>query len=111
PSAGTFLQQYQAAYGTPGQYSASGYDSAEVLLSAVAAAISGGAQSPSGAGATVELRKAVLADVTQTKLQGVTNPISFSADGDLAQGSISIEQLAAVNGAVDWKQVATQSVR
>jgi branched-chain amino acid transport system substrate-binding protein len=111
PAGNTFLPQYQAVYGTPGRYSASGYDSAEVLISAIAAAISNGTQPPAGAGAPAEFRKAVLAAVTQTKLQGVINPISFSADGDLTQGSISIGRLAAVNGAVDWQQVTAQSVR
>jgi branched-chain amino acid transport system substrate-binding protein len=113
PSASTFTQQYQAAFGAPGRYSASGYDSANVLLTAIAGAFKGGALAPSGPNATTEapaLRQMVVANVASTKLIGVTNPISFATNGDLSQGLISIEQVGTVNGAAAWTQVANENV-
>jgi branched-chain amino acid transport system substrate-binding protein len=110
PSAGAFVTQYEAAYGMPGQYSASGYDSAEVLLSASTAALADYSPSPQGNADPAELRKAVLANVAKVNLQGVTGPISFAADGDLTQGSIGITQLSSGNGAIGWKQITSISV-
>ncbi|HXT37620.1 MAG TPA: branched-chain amino acid ABC transporter substrate-binding protein [Chloroflexota bacterium] len=111
PSASTFVAQYQATFGTPGRYSASGYDSATVLLTAIATAFKNGAPAPSGPGAATDaaaLRQMVVANLASASRVGVTNPISFSATGDLIQGSISIEQLGAVNGVATWKS-AVQS--
>ena len=114
PGASAFVAQYQAAFGAPGRYSASGDDSANVLLTAIAAAFKKGAQTPSGPGAATEataLRQMVVANVASTSLVGVTNPVSFSPTGDLTEGLISIEQLGNVNGAPGWQPAAIQKVR
>ena len=94
----------------PGKYSTSGYDAAEVLLSAIAGGVPNQLPPLQGAGAA-ELRKTVLANIAKTNQQGVTNPISFAVNGDLVQGSIGIEQLASVSGAPGWKQVANTGVQ
>jgi len=43
--------------------------------------------------------------LARTKLAGATGVISFTASGDEAQSTLSIEQLATVNGAPGWQQV------
>ena len=111
PAASAFVQQYQAAFGALGRYSASGYDSANVLLAAIKAALAAGAHAPTSAtSAATAFRQAVIAAVAHTTMAGVTGTLSFTAAGDLAQGLIGVEQLASVNGSPGWKQVATQSV-
>jgi branched-chain amino acid transport system substrate-binding protein len=107
PAAGTFVQQYQAAFGAPGRYSASGYDAATVLLAAIKAAIANKVPLPTKAtDQAASYRQAVIAGVGPTNLTGVLGPLSFTAAGDLANGRSGIEQLVAGNGSAVWKPVA-----
>jgi branched-chain amino acid transport system substrate-binding protein len=106
-AAGTFVQQYQASYGAPGRYSASGYDAATVLIAAIKAAIANKVPLPTKTSdPAATYRQAVIAGVGQTNLTGVLGPLSFTAAGDLANGRSGIEQLVAGNGSAVWKPVA-----
>lgn len=77
-AAGPFVEAYKARFGkTPEVYSVYGYDSAHVIIEAIAAA----AKAKNG---EMPTRAEVAAAVRQTKIQGVTGAISFNDKGDIA---------------------------
>jgi branched-chain amino acid transport system substrate-binding protein len=106
PAAATFIQNYKAKYGALGAYSAGGYDCAKILINAIKAAIAAGAKPPTSssdsAGAQT-FRQAVIDQVAKTDYNGVTGHQSFDANGDTTNKTISVYQLADVNGAPGWK--------
>jgi len=113
PAAASFIQKYQAKYGALGAYSASGYDCMKILLNAIKAAIQGGAKPPTNSGDTTtaqSFRQAVINAVAKTDYNGVTGHQSFDANGDTTNKTISIYQLADVNGSPGWKYVTAQTL-
>lgn len=113
PAAASFIQKYQAKYGALGAYSASGYDCMKILLNAIKAAIQGGAKPPANSGDTTtaqSFRQAVINAVAKTDYSGVTGHQSFDANGDTTNKTISIYQLADVNGSPGWKYVTAQTL-
>lgn len=113
PAAASFIQKYQAKYGALGAYSASGYDCMKILLNAIKAAIQGGAKPPTNSGDTAAaqaFRQAVINAVAKTDYNGVTGHQSFDANGDTTNKTISIYQLADVNGSPGWKYVTAQTL-
>ena len=108
PSAATFIANYKAKYGALGAYSAGGYDAMKILLAAIKAAIAGGAKAPTSSSdsATAQtFRQAVIDQVAKTDYNGVTGHQSFDANGDTTNKTVSIYQLATVNGAPGWQYV------
>lgn len=108
PAAKTFLANYDAKYGAAayGAYSAAGYDCAKIILLAVKAAIAAGAKAPtnsSDADGAKAFRQAVIDQVAKTDYNGVTGHQRFDANGDTTSKTITIFQLADVNGKPDWK--------
>ncbi len=115
-SAKNFIQQYDAAYGASnfGAYSASGFDSMWILLDAIKAAIQGGAKAPtssSDASTATSFRQAVISAVAQTNYNGVTGHQSFDSNGDTTNKTITVYQLAEVNGSPNWKYVTAETLQ
>lgn len=113
PSAASFIQKYQAKYGSLGAYSASGYDCAKILINAIKAAITGGAKPPTNSGdasAAQTFRQAVINAVAQTNYDGVTGHQAFDQNGDTTNKTISIYQLADVSGTPGWKYVTAETL-
>ncbi len=80
----------------------------KILLAAIKAAIAGGAKAPTSSSdsATAQtFRQAVIDQVAKTDYTGVTGHQSFDANGDTTNKTVSIYQLATVNGAPGWKYV------
>ncbi|HEY4384691.1 MAG TPA: branched-chain amino acid ABC transporter substrate-binding protein, partial [Ktedonobacteraceae bacterium] len=98
PTTGTFVQQYQAAYGTPGSYSVAGYDSVNILLAALKATIAGKLAAPTSSSQTTvatTFRSSVINGVTQTNYTGVTGiQYTFTAGGDALNNTIEVDVLA-----------------
>lgn len=113
PSAADFIQKYQKAYGQLGSYSAGSYDCAKILINAIKAAIAGGAKPPATSDdtdAASSFRQAVINAMMKTDYKGVTGHQSFDADGDTTNKTISIYQLADVNGQPGWKYVTAETL-
>jgi branched-chain amino acid transport system substrate-binding protein len=113
PSAANFIQQYQAKYGPLGAYSASGYDCAQILILAIKAAIASGAKPPtssSDVAAAQSFRQAVIDQVAKTNYNGVTGHQSFDANGDTTNKTISVYQLADVNGSPGWEYKTAETL-
>ncbi len=113
PSAATFIQQYQAKYGSLGAYSASGYDCAQILILAIKAAIAGGAKPPTNSGDAAgaqTFRQAVINAMMKTDYNGVTGHQSFDQNGDTTNKTISVYQLADVSGTPGWKYVTAETL-
>ena len=76
PASAAFAKAYKAKYGKdPEVYSAYGYDSARVLIEAIAAAAKAKGGLPARADVAAEVRK--------VKLDGITGPIAFNSHGDI----------------------------
>lgn len=103
PAAAKFAAAYKAKYNKdPEVYSAYGYDSARVLIEAIAAA----AKAKNGARPS---RAEVAAAVRRVKVDGVTGPIEFNARGDIAKAKyvvIAAGQTADKNKIVKVLEVA-----
>jgi branched-chain amino acid transport system substrate-binding protein len=82
-AAARFLHDYSTAY--PGQvldgYSADAYDAAMVMITAIKHLISSGKE---------VTREALIDQVQTIKYGGITGPISFDSNGDIAHGIFSI---------------------
>ena len=113
PSAASFVQQYQAKYKQPpSSYSASGFDSANLLITAIKTVIAEGVKPPataSDAAAAKLFRQAVINAVAKTSYDGVEGHYSFNANGDPVSVSIPILQLANVN-MVSWQQINVRTL-
>jgi branched-chain amino acid transport system substrate-binding protein len=113
PSAASFIQKYQAKYGSLGAYSASGYDCAKILILAIKAAIAGGAKPPANSGdasGAQAFRQAVINAIAQTNYDGVTGHQAFDQNGDTTNKTISVYQLADVSGKPGWKYVTAETL-
>jgi branched-chain amino acid transport system substrate-binding protein len=115
PSAASFIQQYNSAYGQKafGAYSAGGYDCAWILMKAIKAAIAGGAKAPangSDSDTAKTFRQAVINSIMKTDYSGVTGHQSFDANGDTTNKTVTVYQLGDVNGAAGWKYVTAQTL-
>ncbi|HVU68689.1 MAG TPA: branched-chain amino acid ABC transporter substrate-binding protein [Ktedonobacteraceae bacterium] len=107
PSAKDFLTKYNAKYPNAyGAYAAAGYDCAKIILLAVKAAVQAGAKAPTSSADTdtaKTFRQAVIDQVAKIDYNGVTGHQSFDKNGDTSAKTITIFQLADVNGKPDWK--------
>jgi branched-chain amino acid transport system substrate-binding protein len=113
PSAAGFIQKYQSVYGPLGAYSAGGYDCARILINAIKAAIDSGAKPPANSDdqdTANSFRQAVINALMKTDYNGVTGHQSFDANGDTTNKTISIYQLADVNGQPGWKYVTAETL-
>ncbi|MBV9256668.1 MAG: branched-chain amino acid ABC transporter substrate-binding protein [Ktedonobacteraceae bacterium] len=108
PAAATFATNYQAKYGQLGAYSGGAYDCMKILIQAIKKAIDGGAKPPTDSGqadAATTFRQAVIDAMKTVKYSGITGTHSFDANGDTTNKTVSLYQLADVNGKPDWKYV------
>lgn len=113
PAAADFIKKYEAKYGPLGAYSASGYDAMKILIQAIKSAIDGGAKPSANSGDTAgakTFRQAVIDATAKTNYTGVTGRQSFDANGDTTNKTISVYQLADVNGSPSWKYVTAQTL-
>lgn len=114
PAAAGFISKYKATYGDLGAYSAAGYDCMKILLNGIAAAVKGGATTPSSssdsAGAKT-FRQAVIDALKKTDYNGVTGHHTFDANGDTTDKVITVNQLADVSGKPDWKLITSVTVQ
>ena len=111
PSAANFIQKYQSAYGPPGLYSASSYDSAWILINAIKTALNEGAKPPANSddGDTASnFRQAVVAATMKTDYDGLTGHQSFDTNGDTMSRVISIYRLANIDGQPGWKYIGSE---
>src|SRR6266516_3516812 len=110
-SAQTYISQYKAAYnGEPTAYSLNAYDGMNILIQAIKKAINSEVSTPTGksdAAGAAKFRQAVIDAIKQTDWMGVTGHITFDANGDTTLQVVSEFQLANVNGATDWKFLAS----
>lgn len=112
PAAASFIKAYEASYGSPGLYSASSYDSAEILLNAIKAAIQNGARVPANSSdidTARAFRQAVINQIALTSYNGLTGQLSFDANGDPAIRTITIYQLTTIDGSPGWKYVTAEN--
>lgn len=112
-AAADFIKKYEAKYGPLGAYSAGGYDSMKILIQAIKSAIDGGAKPPANSGDSAgakTFRQAVIDATAKTNYSGVTGHQSFDANGDTTNKTISVYQLADVNGSPGWKYVTAQTL-
>ncbi len=114
PAAASFVSKYTATYGQLGAYSAAGYDCMKIMINAIKAALDGGAKAPqnSGDSATAStFRQAVIDAIQKTDYTGLTGHHTFDANGDTTNKVITIQQLASVNGAPNWKVLTSLTVQ
>jgi len=93
PAAKDFVTAYTAAFGTLGAYSATAYDSMNILIQAIKKAIAGGAMTPqnsSDSAGAVTFRTAVINALKQTDYTGPTGHHTFDANGDTTNKVVSI---------------------
>jgi branched-chain amino acid transport system substrate-binding protein len=89
PAAAAFAQAYKAKFNKdPEVYSAYGYDSAHVLIEAIAAAAKAN-------GGALPSRADVAAAVRKVKFDGVTGAIAFNDHGDIASAKYVVIQAGA----------------
>ncbi len=114
PAAADFIRNYQAKYGSLGAYSAGGYDCMKILIQGIKAAIDGGAKPPTDPGqadAAKTFRQAVIDQIQKISYTGVTGNHTFDVNGDTTNKTISIYQLADVNGTPGWKYLTAATVK
>lgn len=105
-AAAKFISDYKAKYGDLGAYSASGYDCAKIILNAIKAAIQGGANPPANSSdgeAATTFRQAVINQIAKTDYNGNTGHHSFDQNGDTTNKTVTVYQLADVDGKPGWK--------
>lgn len=113
---GTFVQQYQAKYGTPGTYSVAGYDSANILIAAIKVALSKGTKPATNGNQTtigLKFRLTIIHFVAQTKLASVSGVVqyAFAPDGNPLSNAVQIDELSMTGGtASQWMKVADENV-
>jgi len=113
PAAADFIKRYEAKYGPLGAYSASGYDAMKILINAIKAAVAAGAKPPTSSSDTdtaKTFRQAVIDQIAKTDYSGITGHQSFDQNGDTTNKTISIYQLANVNGSSGWKYLTAQTL-
>jgi branched-chain amino acid transport system substrate-binding protein len=112
PAATSFTAQYKTSYGPLGAYSASSYDSTEILLNAIKAVIQAGTKVPANsndADTARVFRQAVIDQVALTVYSGITGEQSFDANGDTTNKTITIYQLTTASGSLAWKYVTKKT--
>jgi len=80
----------------------------KIIIQAIKNAIAASAKPPTSSSdsATAQtFRQAVIDQVAKTDYNGVTGHQSFDANGDTTNKTVSIYQLATVNGAPGWQYV------
>lgn len=108
PSAQTFIQQYDAAYGAAnlGAYSAAAYDAANILIQSIKTALANGAHTPvnsSDAAGAKAFRTAVIAAIQGISYSGVLGHTSFDSNGDTTDKVITVYKLGPDSaGKPDW---------
>jgi branched-chain amino acid transport system substrate-binding protein len=111
PAAATFDANYQAKYGQLGAYSGGAYDCMKILIQAIKKAIDGGTKPPTDTGqaaTATTFRQAVIDAMKTVTYSGVTGTHSFDANGDTTNKTVSLYQLADVNGQSGWKYVTEE---
>jgi branched-chain amino acid transport system substrate-binding protein len=101
-----FLAQFTKDYGTPGAYTAGGYDCAWITIKAIKAAIDKGAKPPTDSGddaGAKTFRQAVIDQIKTITYDGLTGRHSFDANGDTTNRNISLYTLGAVGTGDGWK--------
>jgi len=104
-SAAKFITDYKAKYGDLGAYSASGYDCAKILLSAIKAAVQGNAKpakNSSDADGAIAFRQAVIDQIAKIDYNGNTGHHSFDQNGDTTNKTVTVYQLGDVAGKAGW---------
>ena len=112
PAATSFTAQYKTSYGPLGAYSASSYDSTEILLNAIKAVIQAGTKVPANsndADTARVFRQAVIDQIALTVYSGITGEQSFDANGDTTNKTITIYQLTTASGSPAWKYVTKKT--
>ncbi len=113
-SAASFISNYQKKYGALGAYSASGYDCAKIILTAVKAAVQAGAKAPTNDsdGSTANtFRQAVIDQIAKISYNGVTGHHSFDTNGDTTNKTVTVYQLADVSGSPGWKYTTAVTLK
>lgn len=98
PSAQTFIQQYDTAYGAAnlGAYSAAAYDAANILIQAIKTAIQNGTKTPlnsSDSSGAKTFRTAVINAIQNISYSGVLGTTSFDSNGDTVNRVITVYKL------------------
>jgi len=108
PTAQTFIQQYDAAYGASalGAYSAAAYDATNILIQSIKTALANGAHTPvnsSDSAGAVKFRTAVISAIQGISYNGVLGHTSFDSNGDTTDKVITVYKLGAnSSGKPDW---------
>lgn len=108
PAASSFVSAYERDYGPLGAYSASGYDSAKILLNAIKDAIQTGSKVPVNTGdvdTAKAFRQAVINQVALTGYSGVTGQQSFDINGDTTNKTVAFYRVGKLNGSPTWEYV------
>ncbi len=100
PTATTFIQQYNAAYGAAnfGAYSAAGYDCANILIQAIKTALANGAHTPkdsSDVAGAKAFRQAVINAIQGISFDGILGHQAFDSNGDTTDRVITIYKVGA----------------
>jgi len=100
PGGSAFIQQYNSTYGASnfGAYSAAAYDSMNILIQAIKAALANGAHTPSSSSDTAgaaTFRAAVIAAIQGISFSGVLGHQSFDSNGDTTNKVITIYKVGA----------------
>jgi branched-chain amino acid transport system substrate-binding protein len=98
PGGQAFIQQYNAIYGAAnfGAYSAAAYDSMNILIQSIKAALANGAHTPQNSSDTAgaaTFRAAVIAAIQGIAFTGVLGQQSFDMNGDTTNKVITIYQV------------------
>ncbi|HZR41652.1 MAG TPA: branched-chain amino acid ABC transporter substrate-binding protein [Ktedonobacteraceae bacterium] len=103
PAAAQFVKDYTAKYGALGPYSASAYDSMNILIQAVKKALGStpAAKDSNDVAGGKAFRQAVINAIKQTDWNGVTGHTTFDTNGDTTNKVFTIYQVALVNGKPD----------
>lgn len=116
PAAQTFIKDYMAKYGSAvGPYSATAFDSMNILIQSIKTALAKGAHTPTdssdSAGAKT-FRQAVINAIQGISYDGVTGHTSFDQTGDTTNKIFTIYQVVDVGGGKpDWAPRAVVNVQ
>jgi branched-chain amino acid transport system substrate-binding protein len=113
PSAQQFIKDYTAVYGALGPYSATAYDSMNILIQAIKTALTKThtPKDSSDAAQAKVFRQAVIDALKTTSYDGVTGHTGFDSNGDTTNKIFTIYQVADVSGKPDWKAVNVVTVQ
>lgn len=113
PAAAQFIKDYTAKYGAVGPYSASAYDSMNILIQAIKKALTTtkAATDANDVNGGKAFRAAVIAALKQTDYQGVTGHTTFDSNGDTTNKVFTIYKVAMVAGKPDLQSVSVVTVQ